>query len=114
MSMGNTMTTPSSLMADGHDEVDRLLVIRRRDVCELQTDLLQLLGLQRLGREVHIERLGGFLPGVEPVTAVGGEPESRLGPHVLELDRLPLGVDVLDLSRDETNGLIPRAVLQQE
>src|SRR5437773_4334132 len=98
--------------ADGHGEVDRLLVVRRRDVRELQANPPELLRLQRLGGKGHVERLGGFLPGVEPVIAVTGELEGRLGAGVLELDRLSLGVDEPDLPCDEADGLIRRAILQ--
>ena len=40
-------------------------MVRRRDVGEIHADLLQPGGLQRLRRELHIDRLGRFLAGIE-------------------------------------------------
>src|SRR5436309_6564138 len=79
--------------ADRDGEVDRLHLIQGRDVRELEAYILQLLGLQGLGRELHVKLLEGLLPGVESLTSGHGEFEGRLGPRVLELDGLSLGID---------------------
>ena len=62
-----------------------------------------------------INEHGLILPGIEPVgAAVRGELDGRFGPFLLDLDRLSLGIDVLDRSSDQADGLIRSLVLQHE
>src|SRR5437868_938318 len=83
-------------LRDGHAEVHRLLLVRRRDVLQLETDFLQALRLQRRHRELSFYRLAGVLAGVEALLAAIGirRLQRGLGPLVLERDRLALHVDV--------------------
>src|SRR2546426_5899591 len=46
-------------------------------ICELQSDLLQLLRSQGLGGKLHVQGLGRILPGVEPLAAVRGRSEEH-------------------------------------
>ena len=104
------------LSTDGHGEVRRLLLVRRRDIDELDADFLELLRLQGYGREIYFHGLNRVLSRVEPVGAVvrGRKLEDRLGPRLLDLDDLAPVIDVQNLAPDETDSLVRRAVRELE
>src|SRR5207244_7298486 len=98
-----------------HGEADRLFPIGRQNVGDLQAESLELLGLERLGGKHHVHGLHHrLLPGVEPLAAVRGEREGRFCPRSVELDRLPLIVEVLELSCHQKHSLHWWGMCQRE
>src|SRR5689334_12225454 len=104
------------LSADAYGEAQSLFLELRRNVRQIEADILQILRLQGCDGKVHVDRLGRILAGVE---AVGRSVRRshfyrRFSPVLLELDGVPAGVDVHDLGVDKTDGLVGGGVLQNE
>ena len=57
------------LPADRYGEIGCFLPIRRWNVRQFQTQLLQLVALQCVGREIDVHRLSGILTWIKPVGA---------------------------------------------